>query len=67
MRRAAVMIVLVVVLVPAAAGAEASYQSRPGGSTVNNVAIAGDGRHMLAGTEGGSVVCLQRTARSPGT
>lgn len=60
MRRAALMIVLIAVLVPAAAGADASYYDIPAGSTVNDVAIAADGRYVVAGTGGGDVVCLQR-------
>ncbi|MDV2481451.1 WD40 repeat domain-containing protein [Methanoculleus sp. Wushi-C6] len=60
MKRAALLIVLIAVLVPAAAGEDSSYYGIPAGGIVNDVAIAADGRYMVAGTGEGSIVCLQR-------
>ncbi|MDI3507169.1 MAG: hypothetical protein PWQ69_1149 [Methanomicrobiaceae archaeon] len=60
MKRTALIIALIVAMVPAVAGAEASYHGVSTGGIVNDVAIATDGRYMIAGTDDGGIVCLQR-------
>ena len=65
MKRVALMMILIAALVPAAAGAEASYQSISAGSAVNDVAIAPDGRYMVAGTDGGRIVYLREDGTVP--
>ncbi|WP_292364461.1 MULTISPECIES: hypothetical protein [unclassified Methanoculleus] len=54
MKRTALIVALIVALVPAAAGAEASYHGVSTGSVVNDVAITADGRYMVAGREAGT-------------
>lgn len=65
MKRTALIVALIVALVPAAAGAEASYHGISTGSIVNDAAITADGRYMVAGTGSGSIVCLQRDGTVP--
>ena len=64
MKRTALILALIVALIPAA-GAEASYHGASTGSTVSDVAITADGRYMVAGTESGSIICLQQDGSVP--
>ncbi len=60
MRRTAIIIAMLAIMIPVVTGAEATYHDVPTGSTVNDVAIAADGGYMIAGTDEGRIICIQQ-------